>query len=336
MAKTGLRGIGLGNRHGWRGLAGAVAGAVLAALALMPSGAFAGACSASITACCTIKTPGSYKVTKSLTSAGNCINIAVPKVFLNLEGFTLTGSGTGTGINILSTSRNVAILDGTIKDFDNGVVTDAPGVALVELASESNLSNGIVFGGPGNLVFDAVVGLNKKNGILVKPLASSTALIGAEVAGNTRAGVAVSLASSFFAFEVDGVDNGTFGFWLRGSSNGMMLGAEAENNGIAGVYLGCSPTGPGSTTCASLGLTPASDNNILENNIENTAAQKFGVAIDPGNARNHVVVNNNNGHANSTFDLIDENPTCGSNIWYLNTFTTSKPGKDAVSPFCID
>ena len=116
----------------------------------------------------------------------------------------------------------------------------------------------------------------------------------------------------------------------------MVHATAAEENGIAGIYLGCDATGPGTTTCASLGLTPANDNNILDSYIGNTASQQFGIAVDPGNARNHILLNDNGTNANKTYDLIDENPTCGSNIWYGNTVSTSKPGKGAVSPFCIN
>ncbi len=50
--------------------------------------------------CQTISQPGSYTLTKNLTSTGDCIVIASDFVTLDLAGFTISGTGTPTSVGI--------------------------------------------------------------------------------------------------------------------------------------------------------------------------------------------------------------------------------------------
>jgi hypothetical protein len=48
--------------------------------------------------CRTIAEPGSYALVRNLTARGTCLFIAADFVTLDLNGWTITGDGTGTGI----------------------------------------------------------------------------------------------------------------------------------------------------------------------------------------------------------------------------------------------
>src|SRR5215467_11079290 len=51
-----------------------------------------------ITQCQTISQPGSYKLVNNLTATGDCIVITAQDVTLDLNGFEISGNGTGSAI----------------------------------------------------------------------------------------------------------------------------------------------------------------------------------------------------------------------------------------------
>lgn len=107
-----------------------IAGALALVLLLLVSGAAQAtdsdsaknACSTSITACgCTITKTGTYTVTanlsstQGLTGAGDCIAIKANNVVLVLDGFSITGPGTGS-----STGAGIDVLKDAKRDFIEG------------------------------------------------------------------------------------------------------------------------------------------------------------------------------------------------------------------------
>ena len=48
--------------------------------------------------CQTIEKPGSYKLVNNLTATGDCLVITTDFVTIDLAGFLISGSGTGSGI----------------------------------------------------------------------------------------------------------------------------------------------------------------------------------------------------------------------------------------------
>jgi hypothetical protein len=110
---------------------------LLALIAVSP----AQAAPTQITACGTISQPGSYVLARNLSPlGGNCLEIAVPIpatfsappnfVTIDLAGFTITGTGDGTGIirvlaprlgNPTEDITRITVRNGTITGFQNGV-----------------------------------------------------------------------------------------------------------------------------------------------------------------------------------------------------------------------
>jgi len=92
-----------------------------------------------ITACQTINQPGSYVLANNLTASGNCLTITVNFVTIDLAGFSISGPG-GIGANgILAVApspttplRGIAVRNGSISNFDNGVDIGVAGGSIVE------------------------------------------------------------------------------------------------------------------------------------------------------------------------------------------------------------
>ena len=63
-----------------------------------------------------IMSPGSYYLVENIATAGNGIAISSDNVTLDLMGFTLSG-GTGSGITVVSTRRNITIKNGIVRGW---------------------------------------------------------------------------------------------------------------------------------------------------------------------------------------------------------------------------
>ncbi len=99
----------------------------------------------------TISTPGSYIVVKNLTTAQNlnAITINTSDVFIDLNGHTLYGAGSttgssGDGINAGSSSNNIFIANGVVRDFKgNGITLSGNNVQIMKVKVIGNGLQGI-------------------------------------------------------------------------------------------------------------------------------------------------------------------------------------------------
>jgi hypothetical protein len=71
----------------------------------------------------TITAPGNYILAKNLTSAGTCIAIQAANVAIDLQGHTITGSGTGLGITATQVD-NLVIANGTVQNFSLAILVN--------------------------------------------------------------------------------------------------------------------------------------------------------------------------------------------------------------------
>jgi hypothetical protein len=76
----------------------------------------------------TISAAGSYYLAENVTFSGTgtaaCINVTADDVTIDLNGFTITGSGGGRGISLVGRS-NVEVSNGTIRNFDFGIYNNS-------------------------------------------------------------------------------------------------------------------------------------------------------------------------------------------------------------------
>ncbi len=328
--------------YGWQS---ALLGAIFF-IALAPSGAYATTCALSIPSCgCTINSPGTYTLTGSspMHSTGTCVDIAVSHVTL-IGGPTIVGPGKTTptfGVHVEPTANKV-ILEGVVAEsFGQGVRVDGPNASLLSVITALN-NKGVVLTGANAYLL--VVESIQDNLVGIQVNATATDMVGVVVVAEDETGAGIKLAGANGAYfnEAVALGCGTFGIWLQSASNNVFSGFESESNGVAGVYLGCNPAGPTGTACPA-GVPSSNGNsfagavygstNSLVSNTGSPFNQGFGIAVGLGNLHNHFVTVTGAGNVNQ--DALDENPNCGSNRWFADTFTKSSPAKN-TTPLCLN
>jgi hypothetical protein len=245
-----------------------------------------------------IKKAGTYTVQNDLTSgqgltpAGDCIDVAAPHVVLLLDGFNLTGNGTGVGLHVMPKAAKFFVAGFRSK------------------TSTASTPYSTLSGWGTGAEFDA----NK--GVMDYFQANDNAAVG--ILLNRATGVNVN--------EMSCLNNGVYGIWLKSSSGNQINISASHNNGNSGVYLGCSSNGPNGQACA-----PSSSKNRIFNHSSGPSKPSgnthYGIAIDTGGVGNRII--NTGSGGNGTADLLDNNPNCGTNIWHANTFNTVVPPANA-------
>jgi len=327
-------------------LGAAAALATILTMALASSSAVAGSCPSTIVKCgCTIDLPGIYNLSGAgpMVSTGTCFDITASKVYIIGAPTTIEGPGSGTstfGVHVEPTANRARVEGITAGKFGQGIRVDGPNASLTFDTTGFN-QKGIVLNGAN--AFLANVISQQDIGVGIQINATATGVLGLNLNASDAGGAGIELngASGAFLDQAVGDRNGTFGVWLRGASNNHFDGFNAQGNGIAGVYLGCNATGPNGTACPP-GVPSSSNNSFIGSsfgsrnsdvsNTESPFSQSYGIAVGLGNSHNRFSLIT--GSANTKKDALDENPDCGSDRWYDDTFTTSEPG--SVSSMCLD
>lgn len=252
-------------RHGrWRFAAVAVSiAAVAVGLRATPAHALSACLSTSIGACCTITKAGVYTVTSPMALeplGGDCIDITVPGVVLNLTNHDIHQkgtNGTGIGIHVLATAPGTIVnggadinlsSQGVIKGFKTGIQNDAPGAFFYAFEAELNVT-GVVDNASNATFFSFLADANTGNGVTINspaPPAAPTAnvrMLTFDASGNTFKGVTItatgSLLEHFTAWtngedgvKVDGGSGNTLSKFSAGT-----VGTGGSGNGGWGVRL---------------------------------------------------------------------------------------------------
>ena len=273
-----------------------------------PVSAAAGSCPTSITACgCTIASGGFYELVSDLAATNpnaDCLDIKAANVNLWLDGHSISGAGSGIGLHLLKTARG-AFIEGldlasgafaSIGSFEIGIQDDADSAIIGHTNVSDNSGVGVL--------------LNRVSGSLVSDFGAYSDAYGVELSGATLC--------SIQRVTLDG--NSIYGIWLNGSSRNVINFFEAQDNLIAGVYLGCQPTsGPTGGRCK-----PSSTNHISDGPEVGpaSASQNYGIAIDSGNTGN--VLSGIMANGDATTDLADQNAGC-VNLWFNNNGSNNNP-----------
>lgn len=249
---------------------------LLALLAVGPAYAQK-SCSQSIVACgCTITTAMLYNIdvdlsaSQGLTPQNACIDVAVAHAKLIINNHAITGAGKGIGIHILST--------GTYTFLEGGFVSQA--VSGWEFGIESDANN---------VIIAAPFVQGNSTGILLKQTYNNK----------------VSLIQGVSIF-----NNSVYGIWIEGGNSNQINNVDVGQNGIAGVYVGCSSTGPTGSPCTA---TQVSSGNVF---YDGSYGPEPSLILETGSTRN-TVMNNIIGSA------FDGNTNCDKNVWFDNVITTT-------------
>jgi len=264
----------------------------------------------------TINQSGSYIVTNNLTLLTQDtygITIVVDNVTIDLNGHTLTGAGkavgaTGSGIYVSSTYYNIAIRNGTVRDWrQNGVDGGAYNSQFKNLRCYNNGGNGI-YAGIGSLV--------KENNCTNNAYAGVDAGTGSTVSQNT----------CYFNY-YDGIytgegctingntsnQNGSDG--IGASMDSSLRGNTCRDNGDDGIIAGS-----GSTiienTCYSNeqnGIYAYEGSTVSGNTCHSNTLRGICTSNSCTVSRNTCRLNGSDGISANTGSLVSGN-TCGTNI----------------------
>jgi hypothetical protein len=97
-----------------------------------------------VNACVTISKPGSYRLVKNLNATGDCLIITANWVTIDLNGFVISGNGTGSGIlaDESAQRRGITVRNGTVQGFESGVNLGGTGTeALIDAVRAIGNSN---------------------------------------------------------------------------------------------------------------------------------------------------------------------------------------------------
>ena len=258
-----------------------------------------------VSKCGTISSSGAYFLSKDIVAKDtDCLSITAKDVILNLNGHGLKGDdGVGTGLRITSSASNFRMLsaeDNDIHLFTIGIEADADDATLEGLDVTGNADTGIFVNGARNLTIGA---------------------FGSSV--NRHLGVHLVNASGVLAHNFGSNSNDTYGVFIQHSNDNVFSNFTVGNggaNGIAGLYIGCSLTGP-DPSCADV---PSSGNVVAH--AAGALNTKYGWAIDVGSKQN--VMSDLNGSGNGVFDMYEGNSTC-RNDWIFDVPGTSN------APACL-
>ena len=175
---------------------------VLAAIsATVAAGASSSAFAAgpsNVNSCGTISSPGSYVLTRNVSTSGDCFTISSDNVTFDFDGFTAKGDGTGAAMNL--DGHGIVVRNGTVRNFGVGIsiITHGPTIdyregAVIEHMQVLDMVNFGIGGGFGTVRDSFLAG----NGNTAIALGSGASLItNNRVVGNSRAGVAAGAGST--------------------------------------------------------------------------------------------------------------------------------------------
>jgi hypothetical protein len=195
-----------------------------------------------LTSCGTISSPGNYVLGRNITASGTCFTIGSSNVGFDLQGHTLKGNGTGTGVVAAESSdlrypySNIVITSGIITKFATGIdLSNSANASLTSINVNNNGGDGIVLAAPS---------------LLTKSKASH----------NGGHGIAITNGGDAVVVDCTADDNGGDGMYFNGGDNRVvnikadgnagdgialpdggnyLTTSEASGNGGAGIYLIC-------------------------------------------------------------------------------------------------
>jgi copper-binding protein NosD len=278
--------------------------------------------------------PGAVAIT-NVAVQGGTINDFFHGVFVG----TVNAAGTPTKVRL----DNITAVNNSQDDFD---LSEAKLSQLSGLYGSGAGTGLAIDGGSGNRVSDSTF-IGNVGGVFILEHSSGNILSAVNASSNSDAGIqieqstgnqisAASVDSNFWGILLSGGANGNtisgghansnqIGIKVEQSSGNQISGVEVNQNGLAGIYLGC---GPPITNGTCDFVLPMSSNNGIDANINITSkgsgGSAYGIAIETGNKNNTIVGNTSS--ANATFDEYDGNVGRGNscaNNWFADNFGTS-------------
>jgi hypothetical protein len=181
----------------------------------------------------TLSKSGSYRLAGNLTAPANTdgIVIAADRVTLDLNGFTIKGNGSGSGISDASVARQgIAIRNGSITNFLVGVsISGLSGCEIQQIRALNNSSFGILANGNNSIVSGNTA---FRNGIGIQ-VGENAIVSGNNVTGNQGNGISANsgavISGNTASF------SGQFGISAV-CPESSLVGNTAIQNGFDGIH----------------------------------------------------------------------------------------------------
>ena len=298
--------------------------------------------------------------------ANNGIIIGADNITLNLNGHTVAGtaaSGDQGGI-VLVGRTGVTVRNGTVRNFDVGVVIEGGSANTVEhVNAVNNISyetGSINRGGDGIAILSSVNNRVRYNNTVNNGPYSGIGIYSDVDNAHRRATSGQSSGNVVEGNVVEGniqarqpnnvVNNDNIGIRLEpGNTRNLIVNNRVTNNGLDGITLfvrNTFTTVRGNVVTRNgfyrqtarrgngIGLQIGGANdNVVEYNQSSGNADN-GISVRNGSVRNtirnntavgNVVLPPASANFGPTFDLLDNNPNCDANVWLDNRYGTAFP-----------
>jgi hypothetical protein len=196
--------------------------------------------------CQPIVEPGAYVIGKNITASGDCFVIAADNVNLDLDGFVLTGNGTGSAfVEQLAVGRKgLSVRNGVVTGFANGIfMLNSTAMVIDRMQFTNNSTSGVHAGDTATVTNSQV--LDNGSGIVLGQRASVS---GCTVNNNAGTGISLNIGSTATGNAV-GRNGGTGIFMAEG---GLVANSVSRNNQQYGVLMDCPGTVVSSTVSNNL------------------------------------------------------------------------------------
>jgi hypothetical protein len=198
--------------------------------------------------CAALTEPGSYVVGRNLSATGDCFVVQADFVTVDLDGFVITGNGTGSAFaESLSVGRHdIVIRNGVITGFASAVgMGHSNSVSVDRITATANTFNALVLGDTSTVTNSRITN-NNGLGMLMGARALVT---GNTVNENQGAGINVGTGSSIIGNAVGRNQTGIFV-----SEGGLVVNNVSRNNRSHGIIMDCPGAAIANTTSQNLGM----------------------------------------------------------------------------------
>jgi parallel beta-helix repeat protein len=280
-------------------------------------------------------------------------------IIIDGNGYTLQGTGSGTGIDLTYRS-NVTVANATIKNFEYGVWLESSNYNSITANNiTENNYDGIYLYGSSNTVSGNNITANSGYGIYIDMYSSNNTVSGNTITANSYDGISIEMYSSnnivtentitgnngdgIILYEPsnitvsrNNITNNEYGIFFWWSFDNIISGNNIINNDV-GIYLhGSSNNSMTENNIANNGcgieLVASSDNNIYHNNFVNNPYPVYDLS------RDHPEVP-------SSINTWDDGYPSGGNYWSdyegvdeKSDSNQDQPGSDGVgdTAYAID
>ena len=176
-----------------------------------------------------------YNLTQNVQNTSNCFTINATNITLDMNGYNVTGEGSGNGVYI--TSENATVENGTIRNFSIGINALLSNDSSFTNIGVNNNADGVSFAScSNNTLINITANNNTDDGIFLSSSHNNT-IINITASNNTDDGIELSASHDNTITDVITNDNNDNGIYFIGSLRNTLINITANNNIDDGIEL---------------------------------------------------------------------------------------------------